>query len=372
MRILVDARHLGRPNPSGVGGYTINLLNALFEIDQNNEYVLLTTGRKKPSLSFSKPFTHIHINTPNKLLNARFITTNSPTIDQLIPGNIDLIFLPALNITPLPVSIPTVLMVHDLSFKHFPKFYSARMRAWHKACRVDQLFNRADHIITPSESTKRDLQLADKPITSIAHGVDPMFLQKMRAQDHGVRGRLKLPKRFVLFVGTLEPRKNLIALIDAISLYRTETREDLHLVLAGSWGWNTRALKKRLWKKDAKGWVHQLGYVKDEDLPALYRSAEALTWPSIYEGFGLPVLEAMACGTPVITTHTSSLPEITGDAAIHVDPYNARDITTALKQLLHSSELSRRLSKAGVEQAKNFTWKQSAINTLSVFKKLTQ
>jgi glycosyltransferase involved in cell wall biosynthesis len=375
MRILVDARHLARPNPSGVGGYTTNLLRALFKIDKENEYVLLTTGRQTtPNPSFIDltrrgiGVEHVHVSTPNKLLNARFIASKSPTIDQLVDGLVDLIFLPSINITPLPESIPTVLTVHDLSFKHFPKFYSARMGAWHKACRVDDLFARADHIITPSESTKRDLNLPNKPITTIPHGVDPIFAPKMVAQDHGVRGRLKLPKRFVLFVGTLEPRKNLIALVNAVKEYRLETREDLHLVLAGKWGWKTRALKKRLWKRDAKGWVHHLGYVDDTHLPALYRSAEALVWPSIYEGFGLPVLEAMACGTPVITTSTSSLPEVTESAAIHVDPYNSRDVTEALKQLLHSNELKRRLSLEGVDRAKTFTWEQSAQATLEVFK----
>lgn len=374
-RILVDIRHLVHPNPSGVGEYTIQILRALFRIDNTHEYTLLSSGNTLPNFGAlgldTTRFDHVHIRVPNKLLNARMSMLSKPTLDTFVDAPINLIFLPNLNIAPLPEQTPSVLMVHDLSWKLFPEFYSKKMLAWHKATKPAQLFNSITHALTPSSCTARDLRAfapqLKNSISVIPHGIDAQYSHRMQARDHGVRSRLKLPKNFILFVGTLEPRKNILAILDGLQCYRKKSREDLHLVLAGKWGWKSRAVKKRLFKRDTKHWVHELGYVKKTDLPALYRSAKAFVWPSIYEGFGLPVLEAMKCGTPVITTHTSSLPELTGRSAIHVDPYNSQDVTTALEQLLSSQSLTDKLQKDGVERAAIFSWEKAARSTLNVF-----
>jgi len=374
MHILVDGRHLSRAHLSGVGEYTVQLLGALFHIDHHNDYTLLTSGSREPDLQSmiaSDRFKHVHVRIPNKLLNARMSLLEHPTLNWHVKTPVDLLFLPNLNIAPLPTDIPTVMTVHDLSWQLFPEFYSKRMLAWHKACRPEKLMHQAAALITPSQATKQDVLRATgrnaEEIYVIPHGVDTLFSPRMEARDHGVRSRLALPKRFVLFVGTLEPRKNLLALIDGIERYRANTRDDLHLVLVGAWGWKSRELKKKLWKRETKRWVHHRGYVDKKDLPAVYRSAQALTWPSIYEGFGLPVLEAMASGTPVITSHTSSLPELTGPAAIHVDPYNSEDIRSALEQLMGSNTLREQLSRDGVEHSKTFNWSQAAKQTLDCF-----
>ncbi len=366
MRILVDIRHLANPHLSGVGQYTVQLLRALFDIDHENEYVLFSSGRVKPDLST------FHLSTPNKILNLRTLLFAHPTINWHIHEPIDLIFLPNLNITTLPSDIPTVLTVHDLSWKLYPEFYSLKMRAWHKATRAHELIERSRAIITPSLCTKQDVNRlfnVDSERTHvIPHGVSEEFTPKMQAQDHGVRSRLKLPKHFALFVGTIEPRKNLIALVEGVKDYRERTRDDLHLVLAGGWGWKSHDLRRRLWKRDTQGWVHQMGYVNPHDLPALYRSASVTVWPSIYEGFGLPILESMASGTPVITSHTSSMPEVAGMAAITIDPYNSRDMADALKGLLGSSALQAQLVSSGLDRAKTFTWHKAAQETLDVFR----
>ncbi len=209
-------------------------------------------------------------------------------------------------------------------------------------------------------------------IQVIPHGVHEQFKPKMEARDHGVRSRLKLPKRFALFVGTIEPRKNLLTLVEAIKAYREETRDDLHLVLAGKWGWRSHGLRRRLWRSDVNTWVHQLGYIHSQDRAALYRSATILTWPSLYEGFGLPVLESMACGTPVITSSTSSLPELGNGAVVHVDPYNQQDITSALIGLANNQPLQHQLSKKGLEVASKYNWKHTAEETLKLFEKAVQ
>ncbi|MFA4846065.1 MAG: glycosyltransferase family 1 protein [Patescibacteria group bacterium] len=401
MRILIDIRHLANPHLSGVGQYTTELLRALFEIDRENEYVLFSSGTKTPpNLPFVRggelvsfpPYQggiegglidHVHLSTPNKLLNLRTFFFRHPTINCHLreprpTGSsgraIDLIFLPNLNITTLPKDIPTVLTVHDLSWKLYPEFYSLKMRAWHKATRAHELIEQSRAIITPSLSTAQDVNrlfgVSQERTHVVAHGVSPVFSQKMQAQDHGVRSRLKLPKHFALFVGTIEPRKNLIALVEGVKDYRERTHDDLHLVLAGGWGWKSHDLRRRLWKRDTQGWVHQIGYLEAHDLPALYRSAAVTVWPSIYEGFGLPILESMASGTPVITSHTSSLPEVAGDAAIYVDPYNSTDIAEALRGLLGSSTLQSQLVTKGLEHSKTFTWQKAARKTLDIFKSL--
>lgn len=375
MRILVDVRHLSSPNPTGVGGYTQSLLKSLFEIDAENEYVLLSTGARRPEL-LPGPFTHLHIPVPNKLLNLRTLLLRHPTMNWRVREPVDLLFLPNLNIATLPADIPTVLTIHDLSWSMYPEFYSKKMRLWHKATRPKELIEQSRSIITPSLSTKQDLERlfgtpSDKTHV-VPHGCTTNFDPKMCASDHGVRSKFKLPKRFVLFVGTIEPRKNLLALMEGIREYREQSRDDLHLVIAGSWGWKSHDVRRHLWKQGKTNWIHQIGYMSEYDLPALYRSAQATVFPSIYEGFGLPILESMASGTPVITSHTSSMPEVGADAAIYVDPYNSSDIAAALRGLMSSSSLYKQLRDRGVERAQNFTWEKAARETLNVFKSSTQ
>lgn len=385
MRILVDIRHLGQPHPSGVGEYTIELLRALFEMDKNNAYVLLSSGRQGAKSHATNAVTrmtthhskvqHIHIPIANKILNLKLLSGRIPSINTLAGGSYHLLFLPNLNITRIPANLPTVLTVHDLSWKFFPQFFSRRMLAWHAATKPEQLITRADRILTPSESTKRDIQsLYQKPdaqITVVPHGHAPHFSAHIQPQDHGVRSKYKLPKRFALFMGTLEPRKNIPMIIEGLEEYRARTGDDLHLVLAGKWGWRSGDIRLSLREARRKTWIHHLGYVEDQDRPALYRSASVFLWPSIYEGFGLPVLESMASGTPVITSHTSSLPELTESAAILIDPYNAHDLSDALGQLLSSEALRIRLSEAGIRRASAFTWNAAATRTLEAFTRAT-
>ncbi|NQV90394.1 glycosyltransferase family 4 protein [Candidatus Uhrbacteria bacterium] len=375
MRILVDIRHLTTENSTGVGGYTRALLGALFEIDKEHEYVLLSTGTRRPELP-PGPFTHLHIPVPNKLLNLRSLLLRHPTMNWRVREPVDLLFLPNLNIATIPTDIPTVLTIHDLSWALYPEFYSQKMRLWHKATRPQELITQSRSIITPSLSTKQDLErLFGTPHEKthvISHGRNTQFDAKMCASDHGVRSRNKLPKRFILFVGTIEPRKNLLALIEGLKQYREQSRDDLHLVLAGAWGWKSHPVRRRLWKRDVSSWIHQIGYVPEQDLPAIYRSAQACVFPSIYEGFGLPILEAMSSGTPVITSHTSSMPEVGGDAVIYIDPYNSADLNAALRGLMNSSSLHKQLRDRGIERARAFTWEKAAEETLNVFKQASQ
>ncbi len=385
MNILVDTRHLTQAKQAGVGEYTFEILRALFSIDKTNTYTLLSAGREQPNNPLHKleelfsnqtNVKRLHLKERNKSLTLKSILSKSYLLSSLSENKPDLMFLPNLNFINISNDIPTVLTVHDLSWKLFPECYSKKMRVWHKAVRPNSLIEKSTKIICPSNATKKDVERlfnkSESSICVIPHGVTPDFSNQMKAQDHGVRSRLKLPKRFILFVGTLEPRKNILSIIEGTRLYREKHHDDIHLVLAGSFGWKSRPIKKQLSRKEVKSWVHHIGYVKSIDRPALYRSAQALVWPSLYEGFGLPVLESMASGTPVITSHTSSMPEITENAAILVDPYNSKDIRDALKGVLGSGMMNDHLKKAGLKQSEKFKWEKSARMLLNEFENIIQ
>jgi glycosyltransferase involved in cell wall biosynthesis len=375
VRILVDARCLAEPNPSGVGQYSAELLRALLALDRENEYVLLTTGWNRPVLPFPLPKNarQVHVRVPHKLLNASVVLAKRPTVTELAGGAFDLCFLPNLDIVSVPPELPYVLTVHDASWRLFPELYSTKMRLWHAATRPDALIKNAAVIVTPSLATKRDVvRLFGKPaerVVAIPHGVSPAFSPDRKPDDHGWRSKLHLPKRFVLFVGTIEPRKQVNVLIEGVAEYRRQTGDDIALVLAGGWGWDAEAAKALVRRNP---WVRSLGYVPNEARPALYRSAVGLVWPSAYEGFGMPIVEAMASGTPVITSFISSMPEVAGNAAILVDPHDPMDIGLALGQLLSSEELRKRLREAGLVRASHFSWKKTAEETLRAFETATR
>jgi glycosyltransferase involved in cell wall biosynthesis len=411
MRILVDCRHLNSNEQSGVGEYTIQILHALFELqlhagsgdhahNRKHEFILLTTGKQKPDLlsifqsrslhpltppsgrgedthqTFPPFVKHVHVPIANKFLHLKILFTKNPSIDQLVDSPIDLIFLPNLNVTILPKNIPTVLTIHDLSWKFFPEFFSRKMRVWHRLLNPRELIKCAHTIITPSNITRADVhRVFQKPLEAIGiipHGITPNFHPKMEARDHGIRSKFKLPKRFAFFVGTIEPRKNILSIIEGVKRHRETTHDNLHLVLVGKWGWKSHSIRRRLWKRDTHGWVHNLEYIDPHDLPAIYRSAAIFLWPSFYEGFGLPLLEAMASGVPIITSNISSMPEVTGTTAIHVDPFNIQDIADALKGVVQSKPLQEQLKKGGVERAAEFSWKKAAEQTLGQFQKATK
>jgi glycosyltransferase involved in cell wall biosynthesis len=370
VRILVDARCLAEPFPSGVGQYAAELMRALFAIDQANAYVLLTTGWKRPALPFPLPknATHVHARVPNKLLNASVVYAGRPSLPELAGGRFDLCFLPNLDIVSLPKDLPYVLTVHDASWKLFPELYSLKRRLWHAATRPNELIRNAAAVITPSLATKRDVvRLFQKPadtVHPIPHGVSPAFSPGRKPDDHGWKSKLHLPKRYALFVGTIEPRKQVDVLVKAVAAYRETSGDDLALVIAGGWGWHTDDVRTLIRQHP---WARSIGYVPDDARPALYRGAECLVWPSAYEGFGMPVLEAMACATPVITSYISAMPEVAGNAAILLNPHDFSDVALALGQLLGSEGLRAAMQKAGRARAGTFSWEATARRTLDLF-----
>ena len=236
-----------------------------------------------------------------------------------------------------------MLSVHDLSFFLNPLWFTKRSRLWHQWFQPRHLIEYAAHIVAPSETTTQDiLHFFGKDtdqITTIPHPMDPAFSEKRQPQDDGIRSKYRLPKKFLLHVGTWEPRKNIDGLLAALSA------EQMPIVFVGSRG-NAKSVPE-----SARPLVRVLNYVPQEDLPSIYRSATALIFPSFYEGYGLPIVEAFASGTPVVTSAHSATREVAGDAAILIDPRRPNEIATAIHTIVNNNPLRRGLIASGLKRA---------------------
>lgn len=369
MRIGIDIRPLQETEPSGVSEYTHELLRALFSIDTKNRYHLFANAKKEAALPvFDFPHVAIHsFRSPNKLLNARLRFLRRPNIDTLLPG-IDLFFMPNLNFACFSKDIPLVITAHDLSFSLYPSFFSRKQQLWHTLIQPKKLLQRATRIIAVSEHTKNDLvthyALSSEKIQTIHPGISSIFFEEADAQkDDTIQAKYDLPSNFVLFLSTIEPRKNPDAIIEVCQWLKDDPRlADMHLVMVG----------KQTMRFPKSRHVHFLGWVPKEDRPSLYRLARVFVYPSYYEGFGLPPLEAMSQGTPVIASHTSSLGEVLGNAAILIDPHNLKDLKMALVEVLKDQKLSDKLATRGREHAKQFTWPRAAHELLKQFQHVAE
>lgn len=264
---------------------------------------------------------------------------------------------------------PTVLTVHDLIFKLFPQHHK-RLNYWYLNVAMPLFVRRADRVIAISETTKRDLMreygTPEEKISVVYEAAAPHFAPPPAEQIAEIRARYGLPERYLLTVGTIEPRKNLPRLVEALAALR---RADpaLRLVVVGARGWLLEGFDDAIETFGQQEAVILPGFVPDEDLPALYAGATVTVLASLYEGFGLPVLEAMACGSPVACSATSSLGEIAGEAALTFDPADVEAITAALRRLLAEPDLRDDLCRRGLARAAEFSWERAARETWAVY-----
>ncbi len=266
----------------------------------------------------------------------------------------------------------SVFTLYDVAFVLRPETHT-RQNRWFLSLMIPRFLRAADAVIAISECSKRDaVRLygvdADK-IRVIYLAADARFRPAPPAVQAAARARYELPARFLLYVGAIEPRKNLTMLLDAYRMLLQEDAE-LRLVVAGPYGWLYAPFLKRLDALGLRERVVFTGWVAGEDLPALYAAAEAFVYPSLYEGFGLPVLEALACGTPVVCSDTSSLPEVAGDAALLVAPGDAAGWAAALRRVLSDAPLRAEMRRRGLAQAARFRWEETARQTLAVYREL--
>jgi glycosyltransferase involved in cell wall biosynthesis len=288
--------------------------------------------------------------------------------DRLVPG-CDLFHATEHLLLPLK-DCPSVLTVHDLVFQVYPERHKPLNR-WYLRAALPLYCRRANAIICVSEHTKKDLVdlwgIDREKVHVVYEAADPRFGRRSAEKVAVARARYGLPERYLLVVGTIEPRKNLNRLLDAIALVRQE-REDVKLVIVGRLGWLYQGFLDKLEQFEHREAVIRPGFVPDADLPAVYQGAVGTVYPSLYEGFGLPMLESMACGTPVISSRASSLPELGGDAAYYFDPLDVEEMAAALGAVWRDADLRRSMRERGLARASQFSWTRAARETLEVYR----
>lgn len=372
MRVGIDVRcAFGRK--TGVGYYTYHLLKALFRLDNDNQYLLFFNSLKeKPEAVFrgeNLSLVQPPVSLPNRLLHFFWRYLHFPAIERFI-GPVEVFHSPNYQLIPTK-SAATVITVYDLSFLKFPEVTMLTAKL-HYAKKIFEYVRGADSVIVISESTKNDLleltETTEDKISVIPGACDDKF----RPIDDGnaiqnVKGKYGIQGDYILFVGTIEPRKNLARLLRAY--HRIRDKLDVQLLLVGTKGWQDKEIYETYDRLRLSDRVKFLGYIPEEDLPYLYSGALFFIYPSIYEGFGLPPLEAISCGCPVISSHISSLPEVLGEAALYVDPEDENEIAEAILHLHDNAQKRQRLSEVGIAQAKKFSWEESARMTLGVYQK---
>ncbi len=386
MRIVVDVSPLLEKYGTGVSKYTYNLLECLFKLDLENEYYLFYNSYKNnypilPDFGSAKvQVCDYHI--PNKLLNLSILGFNYPSMPDLIYHRFnlrpDVVFSPNLSFLALAGSgnahnkkIHSVITIHDLSFKIYPEFYNLKNRLKHYLVNVKKTCLQADKIITVSESSKTDiinyLGIPENKITVIYHGAQSV---RKDINTRVVCNGKVLPEHYILYLGTLEMRKNIISIIKSFQqIMKDNPNQNLILILVGHPGYGYTKILQAIQAAGLslvdKIWI--LNYVSEEDKARLYQGAELFVFPSYYEGFGLPVIEAMSYGVPVISSFSSSLGEIVGSAGILINPDNISELTLAMQELLTNSELRQIMSTAGLQRSAKFTFERTARETLKVF-----
>jgi len=376
MKIGIDAS-LVVGERAGVGFYTASLIEALAALDRHNEYILYPffyhifdprfKELKAPAANFSVRFEGLS----EKWVRYLWFRSNIPR--HWLLGNVDVLHTTT-YCCPLRHPGKMVTTIYDVSFLHYPEHHTEANRIHCLRGSLDGAV-RAERIIAISEHTKRDvIQYLNVPadrivVTHLAARKE--FHPRPQAEVEAyVRERLGLNEPYLLSVGTLEPRKNVRRLIHAYCLLPGDIRNNFQLVIGGGKGWLSSDIYQIVVKMGAESRIRFLGYVPEPDLPWLYCGATCFVYPSLYEGFGLPPLEAMASGIPVITSNTSSLPEVVGDTGLLIDPQSEDSLGSALTKLLSDADLRRGMSERGLERANQFSWEKTALQTLRIYESL--
>lgn len=375
MHIAINAHLLAHTRSfrrAGVSNYVEALLTHLGQVDRDNRYTVYTT-RGLDAAALGLP--------PNFVVRPSRLPTINPRVripwEQLLaPVLLRLsradVFHGVLNVAPLACPVPSVITIHDLAFLSFPQTFR-RLNRTYLTWATRTSARRAGRILAVSEFTKQEIvRLLGVPAERIVvtyDACDARFAPPDAAALAAFRARSGLPERFILFVSTLEPRKNVPTLLDAYARIASST--DAPLIIGGGKGWLYEPIFARLESLGLGDRVRFAGFIDAADLPLWYAAATVFTLPSLYEGFGMPLLEAMACGTPVVTSSSSSLPEVVGDAGLIVPPTDADALAAALLRVLEDAGLRADLRERGLRRARRFTWRETAERTLGAYHVLT-
>jgi glycosyltransferase involved in cell wall biosynthesis len=387
MRIGIDARSILNPlkgEAIGVGHYTYQLIRYLLEIDTENEYILFFDARvrQKDVRKFSKK-------------NVKIVFYPFSDYKKYLPGAYNEILasavlgreeLDVLHVTSTEIRIPTtyrgklIVTLHDLGIYEVPESYKRASRMRENIVKRYML-HKADHVITVSQSIQRDAQKISRNIASkssvVYSGLDQRFFVEPTPVSKGVPKKFGITKKYILFLGTIEPTKNVTRLLYAFSLFKEDCikrslkeRCDYQLLIAGKPGWLAQDIKNLVKDLHLEKDVKFTGYVIGDELVPLFHNAEFFILPSLYEGFGTTVLEALATGTPAIVSNVGSVPEIVGDAAKLVNPVDTKEIAEAMSTFVRDKELRESYYAKGIERAREFDWRKTAEETLELYKKV--
>lgn len=369
MRLAIDVRPLLDEAPSGVVTYTNELVRAMLRVAPGHDYhVFYNSWRSAQLPTFSPEITVHAFHYPNKALSMSQFSVGYPRWDRWLAA--DCFFAPSLRLMPLTGTVPLVATAHDVSFEYFPEFLTWRRRLWHRMMQPRSLYRLADHVIAVSHTTARDVSTlydipADK-ISVVHSGVTAdEATPSLTAQNH-VRAKYNLPTRFILAMGTMEPRKNIASVVRAYEAIASRVPHDL--VIAGPPGWLMKEPQELIAHSVVHARVHRPGVIAEADKAAVLAAADVFVYPSFYEGFGFPPLEALLAGTPVITSYNSALPEVVGEWATLIDPYQPGELAAVLDELLHDlpkvdPEVRRRIRE-------KYSWDRAARATLRVMEKV--
>lgn len=367
MRVAIDARKL---HDFGIGTYIRNLVRHLARLDRESEYVLLVQAQDLGiGAELGRNFRTVLESAPN------YSVSEQVRIPWVLRRERPDVFHAPHYVLPFGVRCRSVVTIHDCIHLMFPQYLPSRMALTYARSAMGHAARRSSRILTVSEASKRDIlrffSVDPDKVEVVYNAIEERFWDR---PDDGevsrVRERYQLTSRFVLYVGNIKPHKNLVRLIEAFDQVRRRGFDDLKLLIIGDEISKLPALRRAVHSLKLHKDVRFLGYVRDDTLAVLYRLAAVFAFPSLYEGFGLPALEAMASGTPVVTSNVSSLPEVAGGAAVLVDPYDVGAIADGLASVLGNPALAADLSRRGLVRARDFSWERSVARTLDIYRQV--
>ena len=368
MRIAIDVRKL---NDFGIGTYIRNLIRHLPRIDPGNEYFALCRPEDEAAIiSLSSSSRPVLVGSPNYSVSEH--VSIPAKLRQL---GVDLYHAPH-YVLPFFMPCPSVVTIHDVIHLLFPQYLPSRIAVHYARFMIRRALEKAAIVLTVSDSSKRDLltffDVNPEKIRVIPNGIPVSITEHLPDEElEKLKERFLISGRTILFVGNIKPHKNLERLIAAFAKVRENPEyADLHLFVVGNEISRYPSLRRAVERHQVRGAVRFFGFVPELTLVALYRLADVFVFPSLYEGFGLPPLEAMANGTPVVTSNISSLPEVVGDAALTVDPYNIDEIANAIHQILDDPELRSRLIAKGHKRAALYSWERSVVQVHQAYQQV--
>lgn len=378
LTVLFDANPMVSGPKTGVGHYTYQLIDAAASDHHEIKFIghyFNFLGRKNPDLPRYPNIKYKQSKIlPGKTLSILRRFGMQLPFELLVKSRGDVALFPNFVSLPCLLNIKKVVVVHDLSYVLHPQYVSPKNRAWLTKF-VPLSLKSTTKAIAVSANTKKELveyyKLNKDLVSVITPAVDhDKFNPRPKREIDTLKQKFSIPGPYILSVGTIEPRKNLIGVLKAFERLPDKTKQTYSLVLAGGKGWLDNEIQAKFNELSAKYSIIKTGYVNDEDLPGLYSGASVFVFPSFYEGFGIPPLEAMACGTPVIVADNSSLPEVVDQAGIKIKANNTKMLASKIEQVLTEPKLGATLARKGIQQAKKFSWNKSATRLIGLFEEI--